>query len=321
MSFGLSAGTIGLIGAGASLAGGIMGAGAAGDAADAQAQSAAQSDATQRYFYDTTRKDNAPFLANGTAASNSLARRLGLGGSGPGTGSVDESDPVWQGIVADYQQQHRAKFGTDPTTDYNAGPDERALYDHMASLYQQTKANMGQPVESDAGSLLKKFTTADMQADPVYSSGLQFGLDEGRKGIERQAAATGSSLSGATLKALTRFGNDYGSTKANDAYNRFTSDQTNTYNRLAGVAGSGQTASGQVGSAGATASTNISQSQQSAGNARSAGYIGGANAVTGGLMGGVNAYQNNRLIDLYGQRAGSTSGSGLMSELKRDGVF
>jgi hypothetical protein len=96
-----------------------MSSNAAGDAADAQAQSAAQSDATQRYQYDTTRADNAPFRETGLAANNKLTELM------------------------------------------------------------------------NGGSFARRFTSADMNADPVYQSGLQFGLDQGTQGINRQAAAGG----------------------------------------------------------------------------------------------------------------------------------
>lgn len=129
--------------AGAVVGSSLIGASAAGNAADAQAGAAAASDATQRYMYDKTREDNAPFRETGLQADNKLLALM------------------------------------------------------------------------NSGQFARKFTQDDMNADPVYKSGLQFGLDQGTQGINRQAAAGGNFLSGATLKALTRFGNDYGSTKAN----------------------------------------------------------------------------------------------------------
>jgi hypothetical protein len=108
----------------------------------------------------------------------------------------------------------------------------------------------------------------------VYQSGLQFGLSEGEKGINRQAAATGSSLSGATLKALTRFGNDYGSTKANESFNRFNVNQDRTYNKLAGVSGAGSRPRTRSAQAAQNFGTNQAGNITSAGNARAAGYIG-----------------------------------------------
>jgi hypothetical protein len=43
----------------------------------------------------------------------------------------------------------------------------------------------------DDGSLLRKFTQDDLNSDPVYQNGLQFGLDEGTKALERRAPPQG----------------------------------------------------------------------------------------------------------------------------------
>ena len=143
------------------------------------------------------------------------------------------------------------------------------------------------------GELARRFSASDMEADPVYQSGLKFGLDQGTGAINQRAIAGGSYDSGATLKALTRYANDYGSTKANDSYNRFNTDQTNLYNRNAGVSGAGQVATNQVGAQGAQAAGQIGGYLTDAGSARSAGIIGGANAWGQGISSAVNNYQSN----------------------------
>jgi hypothetical protein len=145
---------------------------------------------------------------------------------------------------------------------------------------------------SDAGSLTKPFTSADLNADPVYNSGLQFGLDQGTKAINARAIAGGNYDSGATLKALTQFGNDYGSTKANDSFNRYQTQQGNTFNRLSGVSGTGQTAVGQVAQAGTNAANTVSGLLTDQGTARSAGIVGGSNAFTN-AAGNINSLANN----------------------------
>lgn len=53
--------------------------------------------------------------------------------------------------------------------------------------------------------------------DPGY----QFGLDQGQTALDRSAAGRGSLYSGATLKALDRFGQDYGGTKLNEGLQRY----------------------------------------------------------------------------------------------------
>jgi len=166
---------------------------------------------------------------------------------------------------------------------------------------------------ADAGSLTRRFSDTDLQADPVYQNALRLGLQEGTAGINSRAIAGGGYDSGATLKALTRFGTDYGATKGNEAYNRYINDQGNIYNRLAGVSGGGQTAVGQVGAAGANMANQVSGALGAAGNARAAGIVGGANAWGNAATQGINAYQNNqqnqtlqRLLAAYGGGGGGS---------------
>jgi len=161
-----------------------------------------------------------------------------------------------------------------------------------------------------AGQFDKHFSTQDLANDPVYNSGLQFGLDQGTQGINRQAAAGGSFLSGATLKALTKYGNDYASTKANDAYNRFNTDNTNQYNRYAGLSGAGQQATNQTSAAGQNMANNISSNQLGAGNAQASGYMGQANALSGAIGGATNLYGQNQMLNMLQQNPYRSSYTG-----------
>jgi hypothetical protein len=101
-----------------------------------------------------------------------------------------------------------------------------------------------------SGDLTAEVQRGGFEADPVYQSGLKFGADQGRDAINARATAGGMYDSGATLKALDPFGNDYGSTKANESFNRFNTSNDSIFNRLAGVSGAGQVASNQVTTAG-----------------------------------------------------------------------
>lgn len=217
--------SFGIVSAVANIGSALIGSNASSNAADAQVQASANSDATQRYMYDQTRADNEPFRQTGLQANNRLTALM------------------------------------------------------------------------NGGEFSRRFTQSDLNADPVYQNGLQFGLDQGTQGINRQAAAGGNFLSGATLKALTRFGNDYGSTKANESYNRFNNDQNSQYNKLAGLSGAGQQATNQVSAAGQNMANQVSASQINAGDARASGYMGQAKAWNSAIGQGYNNWQQNQLIN------------------------
>lgn len=263
MAAGLSAGAIGLIGAGATLASGVMGAKAAGDAADAQSAAAAQADATQRYMYDTTRNDQAPYRELGYSALDKLRERMGLTVANPSSLGMGANQSTYS-------------------------PRQSAVMGAVSGI-------IGRPLPStskDDNSVPwtnNSLRSADdlMSEDPSY----QFRLRQGEQGINRSAAAGSGLLSGATMKALARYNQDFAS-------NEF----QNSWNRLSSLAGIGQSATNAVGAAGQNYANNVSNNQLAAGNARAAGYVGQANAFSNALGQGFNMYQNNQMLDYLKNR-------------------
>lgn len=331
--------SVGWVAAGAGVVSSVIGANASKKAASAQAQAAADAAQLQREQYDQTREDNAPFRERGNQAGNQLQYLLGLGDDGTSTASgpsgntseivsrIRAAFPDWEGqgrevsdaeLLADFERQAPgiAGGGVDASGGSLGGGQSgtiRSILDDLRasrSTAQQIQRNN----PSDFGSLLRKFTMADRDADPVYQSGLEFGLSEGRRAVDNRFAAAGSSLSGAALKALTRFGNDYASTKAGESRNRYVQDQDATYNRLAGVAGTGQTATRDVSNAGANYANAAGSAIMGGGEARAAGYLGQANSINNGISTGYGMYQGNQLMDLIRQggsrKAGWGSGGG-----------
>jgi hypothetical protein len=97
------------------------------------------------------------------------------------------------------------------------------------------------------------FDPSQVQLDPGY----QFGLKQGQQAIDRQAAAAGGRISGAALKSAAQYGTDYATTGYSAAYGRAKQTRDDRLNRLAALAGIGQTATQNVGAQGAsTARTN-----------------------------------------------------------------
>lgn len=137
----------------------------------------------------------------------------------------------------------------------------------------------------------RDFTMSDFQRDPGYD----FRMQEGMKALERSAAARGGLGSGGTLKALIRYGQDFASNEYQNAYNRFNNDRTTRFNRLASLAGAGQTATNQVGAYG-----------QNYANTAGQNLIGGASAMGAAGMAGANAWAN----------AAGNIGNNIMSGIK-----
>jgi hypothetical protein len=169
--------------------------------------------------------------------------------------------------------------------------------------YEQTRKDQ-EPWRQAGGNALgliqnpeyqKNFSMADFAKDPGYD----FRLAEGNKAIERAANSRGSSQSGATLKALTKYGQDYASGEYQNAYTRFNADRDRTFNRLASVAGLGQTANTTVANAGMNNANNISNNILATGNAQAAGTIGQAQAYGNAVNQGMNTWMNYQMMNKY----------------------
>jgi hypothetical protein len=143
----------------------------------------------------------------------------------------------------------------------------------------------------DGGEFNRNFTLADFQQDPGYD----FRMSEGQKALERSASARGGLQGGGTLKALTRYGQDYASNEYGNAYNRF-NNNTTRFNRLASLAQVGQTANSTIAQAGQANANNASSNALAAGNARASGYVGTANAINSGLNNSMSLYTMNQMF-------------------------
>ena len=98
-------------------------------------------------------------------------------------------------------------------------------------------------------------------------------FDEGAKALERSAAARGGLFSGNTGTALTRYGQDYG----NRLYGQYA-------NRLAALAGVGQTSVSNVGQLGASAAGQQGNAMMAGGQAGAQGWANLNNAIQGGIQ-------------------------------------
>lgn len=127
-------------------------------------------------------------------------------------------------------------------------------------------------------------TAADVMQDPGY----KFGLDQGQQAIDRKIAAMGGRVSGAAIKAAGRFGTNYAATGYTAADQR----RNDRLNRLASLAGIGQSATSASAAAGTAAAQNIGNLMTSQGNAAA-----GAQVAQGNLWGNTA----NQLAALYGR--------------------
>lgn len=305
-------------GAAVSVIGGAIMKDSAGNAVDAQTAGTDRAADEQKRQYDTTRSDLAPYREAGSAALSRLRALMGLGGGGGGGAGGADYQSAYDRIYGIVDANHKQQYGMALADSQDKPGLEKQLQQirDAANAEVANQSGSGDNYQQYGDSpLLRRFTTDDLNADPVYNSGLKFGLDQGTKAINARAIAGGGYDSGATLKALTRYGNDYGSTKAEGAYSRYKGDQSDVFSRLSGMAGMGSGATNVGINAGANTASNLSNLYSSLGNAQGAAAIAGGNAMSSGLTGAYNNYsQNNLLKQLTGGGARSLTGTDPISE-------
>jgi hypothetical protein len=149
-----------------------------------------------------------------------------------------------------------------------------------------------------------RFSMSDFKKDPGY----EFRLKEGQKAIENAAAAKGGMGSGATYKALARFGQNLASNEYNNAfnrfnqeygrmnqdnlnsYNRFNQDQNNRFNRLNTLANYGQNANSILSGQGTSMANNLSTNYLNLGNAAASNELNRGNTMKDLWKMGATAY-------------------------------
>lgn len=242
-------------------AGSVIGAGASLIGSSKMGKSADKAAAAQAAMFERTRADLLPYKERGAMASNELMRLLGL--------SVAPVAP------------NRAKYG-----------DDVASYKNAYADYERRKGEYANAIASDDyGSLMSNFTGEDVATEPGY----QFGMDQGMQALDRSAAARGNLLSGATLKAAQRYGQDYAGTKFNDAYQRDNNNKNRAFNWLMGLSTMGQNSTVQAATANQQVGNNLSNLALQQGNAQAAGLMGVSNAFQNYQN---NQFQNNLLSQL-----------------------
>lgn len=227
------------LGAGVSMLSGNKAASAASDAA-------AQSAGVQKYMYDTTRSDYAPYRTVGENALYKMSDLMGV--SRP---NQPQNTPGKPGVGLSGYPSFGGMTG-------------------MGGLYGSTAMT---PASSAAPSMTPGYS--GFEASPGY----QFRLDQGNQAIQRSAAARGLLQSGGTVKAIDRYSQGI----ASDEYNNF-------YNRLAALAGVGQSATSGTAAAGTASANGQSNAAMAAGDARASSYLTTGSAINNGINNAMYGY-------------------------------
>lgn len=137
----------------------------------------------------------------------------------------------------------------------------------------------GDAASKGYGSLGGGINPGDVQNEAGY----QFGLNQGLTAQSNQFGARGMRNSGAAIKAATRYGNDYATTKYDNAFNRIVANRSAQLNPLQSLAGASQTGASTVANAGGNYANTVSGNQTALGNALGANSLAQGNIWGGAL--------------------------------------
>lgn len=156
----------------------------------------------------------------------------------------------------------------------------------------------GDPMSSP---LLAPFTQEKFKESPAY----RFNLEQGLDAINKASAARHNYYAPQTLQDVGKFAQGMASNEWNNAYNMYNNDQSNIWQRLFALSGTGQNAAAQTGAFGANATNMAGQANMAGANAQAAGLVGASNAVTGGIGDVYNAWLTREILgqsqrSLYG---------------------
>lgn len=140
--------------------------------------------------------------------------------------------------------------------------------------------------------LNKRFSAEDFYADPSY----QFRLDQSNDALQNMQNRSGGQIGGNTLYEMAKLNSGLAATEYGAANTRFQGERSGIYDRLASIAGIGQTSQGQTSQLAQNVAGNIGEATISSSNAQAAANIGAAKAYGGGIQNAANMYSMSQYL-------------------------
>ena len=266
---------------GAALVGGLISSDASRSAANKQSDAAkSASDATLQQF-NTVNNQQLPYRQAGYSALSELNNRLGLTAQAPAQTKDYFDEAAYIAANPDVAQKWKGGSAWDHYNMY--GRKEGRAFTGTPEYQQALNQHDTGSSMPGFGSFSHEFNAADLNANlaPNYD----FMLKQGQGQTANTLNSTGGLLSGNAQQGLNTFTQNYAKNAYQDAFNNYTTNQTNIYNRLASLAGLGQTSIQNSGTAGANAVGQSTGYLTSGAAAEAAGTVGQANALSSGAQG------------------------------------
>lgn len=240
------------------------------------------------------------------AQSRAYSYEFGVGDPTGGPAYGERRDPVSAvvstvgGLIGANEQAKAAKQAAQMQAD--AAANAQRIQQEQFNLIneqQRPQRELGYKGVNEISSMMpyltKQFSAQDLQAGlaPNY----EFMLSQGQGINAAKANQAGGMIGGNALQGLNQFTQDYAGNAYQNAFNNFQGQQTNIYNRLAGIAGIGQAGQNQVNTAAGNLANNLSSLGVGSAAAQGAGQIGAANAYGNALTNAGNTYMLSSMLN------------------------
>lgn len=312
--------------AGGALLGGVLSSSAAKDAGQTQANAAAQASANQlqatresnaltAQMYQQGQYNQAPWLQSGGLGLAALTSGMGLGqiqnplggnanGLALNNGRMTAGGPIDRERALGSQGSGSFTNAVGQTVDKNGNPIAAPLL--PTQNYGASNADLANAGNAYSGMFTQQFKPGDIYQDSSY----QWRLSQGQKALEASAAARGQTGNGQNLRDITDYAQNAASQEYQSQWDRWANRQDTAYNRLAGLAGIGQTTAAGMSTAGQNAAGQIGQNTMAgvgASNnwltggaaAQAGGTVGSANAISGGINSGINNWMGMQYLNKF----------------------
>lgn len=169
----------------------------------------------------------------------------------------------------------------------NAANLQQNQYSQTRADQEQWRAAGGKAVDqlstdtAPGGYFTHQFDANDLKSSLAPNYG--FMLSQGQQANQNAAGVGGGLVGGNALQGLDKWTQDYAGNSYQQAYQNYTANQTNIFNRLSNIAGLGQTANQATSNAGTAAANNAGNYLTSGAAASAAGTVGVANAANSGV--------------------------------------
>ena len=315
-----------LLGAAGSALGGLFQGSAASSAAGQAAGASNAATQAQLQMFNTQNQQQQPYRQAGYNALDQLLSGFGLAttgagaavpGAGGGTpismwGQTINGPPTLANLTAARSAAYQANYGAPEPAGLESGLISAALPDAISS-YNAANPN-GAPTATtspngiNSGYFAHQFNAGDLNANlaPNYA----FQLAQGQGAAQNALNLTGG-LGGNFAKGLEDYTQNFAGNAYQNAFNNYTANQSNIFNRLSSIAGLGQSANTQSAGLAGSLAPSIAQTTQAAGAAQAAGTVGQANALAGGANNALGWYSLGNLINPGA--SGATGGGGFSS--------